>query len=82
MGTLTLHQTSLGFTDIRQLELVLQRSDLGAHTSVTSLVTSLVTPLVTPLPLVAVVLGDLNYGGQLVGPEGGVEAAQGHAVYH
>ena len=49
MGTLALHQTSLGFTDIRQLELVLQRSDLGAHTSVTSLVTSLVTPLVTPL---------------------------------
>ena len=49
MGTLTLHQTSLGFTDIRQLELVLQRSDLGAHTSITSLVTSLVTPLVTPL---------------------------------
>ena len=54
MGTLTLHQTSLGFTDIRQLELVLQRSDLGAHTSVTSLVTPLVTPLVTSLvtPLV------------------------------
>ena len=49
MGTLALHQTSLGFTDIRQLELVLQRSDLGAHTSVTSLVTSLVTPLVTSL---------------------------------
>ena len=79
MGTLALHQTSLGFTDIRQLELVLQRSDLGAHTSVTSLV----TPLVTPLPLVAVVLGDLNYGGHLVGWEGGVEeVAQGHAVYH
>ena len=49
MGTLALHQTSLGFTDIRQLELVLQRSDLGAHTSVTSLLTSLVTPLVTSL---------------------------------
>ena len=49
MGTLTLHQTSLGFTDIRQLELVLQRSDLGAHTSVTSLVTPLVTSLVTSL---------------------------------
>ena len=49
MGTLALHQTSLGFTDIRQLELVLQRSDLGAHTSVTSLVTPLVTPLVTSL---------------------------------
>ena len=49
MGTLALHQTSLGFTDIRQLELVLQRSDLGAHTSVTSLVTPLVTSLVTSL---------------------------------
>ena len=49
MGTLALHQTSLGFTDIRQLELVLQRSDLGAYTSITPLVTSLVTPLVTSL---------------------------------
>ena len=49
MGTLALHQTSLGFTDIRQLELVLQRSDLGAHTSVTSLVSPLVSPLVTSL---------------------------------
>ena len=48
----------------------------------TTLVASLVTSLVTPLPLVAVVLGDLNYGGQLVGWEGGVEAAQGHTVYH
>ena len=49
----------------------------------TTLVASLVTPLVTPLPLVAVVLGDLNYGGHLVGWEGGVEeVAQGHAVYH
>ena len=58
MGTLTLHQTSLGFTDIRQLELVLQRSDLGAHTSVTSLVTPLVTSLVTPLvtPLVTTIV--------------------------
>ena len=58
MGTLTLHQTSLGFTDIRQLELVLQRSDLGAHTSVTSLVTPLVTPLVTSLvtPLVTTIV--------------------------
>ena len=58
MGTLALHQTSLGFTDIRQLELVLQRSDLGAHTSVTSLVTPLVTSLVTPLvtPLVAAIV--------------------------
>ena len=51
MGTLApaLHQTSLGFTDIRQLELVLQRSDLGAHTPITSLVTPLVTSLVTSL---------------------------------
>ena len=53
MGTLApaLHQTSLGFTDIRQLELVLQRSDLGAHTSITSLVTPLVTSLVTTAKL-------------------------------
>ena len=56
MGTLALHQTSLGFTDIRQLELVLQRSDLGAHTSVTSLVTSLVTPLVAAIVTPAVVI--------------------------
>ena len=58
MGTLALHQTSLCFTDIRQLELVLQRSDLGAHTSVTSLVTPLVTPLVTSLvtPLVTAIV--------------------------
>ena len=54
MGTLALHQTSLGFTDIRQLELVLQRSDLGAHTSVTSLVTSLVTPIVPPAVVIPV----------------------------
>ena len=56
MGTLALHQTSLGFTDIRQLELVLQRSDLGAHTSVTSLVTPLVTSLVTTIVTPAVVI--------------------------
>ena len=54
MGTLTLHQTSLGFTDIRQLELVLQRSDLGAHTSVTSLVTPLVTTIVTSAVVIPV----------------------------
>ena len=56
MGTLApaLHQTSLGFTDIRQLELVLQRSDLGAHTSITSLVTSLVTTVVTSAVLIPV----------------------------
>ena len=58
MGTLApaLHQTSLGFTDIRQLELVLQRSDLGAHTSITSLVTPLVTPLVTTVVTSAVMI--------------------------
>ena len=66
MGTLTLHQTSLGFTDIRQLELVLQRSDLGAHTSVTSLVTPLVTTIVTsavviPVPIRAAWSGACKY---------------------
>ena len=66
MGTLALHQTSLGFTDIRQLELVLQRSDLGAHTSVTSLVTSLVTTIVTsavviPVPIRAAWSGACKY---------------------
>ena len=68
MGTLApaLHQTSLGFTDIRQLELVLQRSDLGAHTSITSLVTSLVTTVVTsavliPVPIRAAWSGPCKY---------------------
>ena len=66
MGTLALHQTSLGFTDIRQLELVLQRSDLGAHTSVTSLVTPLVTTIVTsavviPVPIRAAWSGACKY---------------------
>ena len=65
-------------------------------TLVTSLVTPLVTPLVsplvtplrtplvkvTPLPLVVVVVGVHTDGGHLVWREGGVEAAQGHAVYH